>query len=55
MNDREAFCGRGLVKNPTYLYLDNGGFYLATTVDTVSIHMHQLRLYFWELKRDLKL
>lgn len=40
MNDREAFCGRGLVKNPTYLYLDNGGFYLATTVDTICFGYH---------------
>lgn len=55
MNDREAFCGRGLVKNPTYLYLDNGGFNLQGTVNTVGIYMHQLRLYFLEQKREFKL
>lgn len=40
MNDREAFCGRGLVKNPTYLYLDNGGFNLQGTVNTICFGYH---------------
>lgn len=39
IDDQEAFCGKGFVKNPKYLYNNVNGLYLGSAVNTVSIWM----------------
>ncbi|XP_061164553.1 fibrocystin-L-like [Saccostrea echinata] len=40
IDDKEAFCGRRSVKNPSYLYLNNDGLLLGSAVNTICFAYH---------------